>query len=77
MRTLLLASLLACFASTDLRAQDAVDPVDSFEFDPAPTVPKIGEPIPNLVLPTIDGKQTIALSQYKGQKVLLIVFASW
>ena len=74
MRTLFFAALLACLASTDLWAQDAVD---SIEFGPAPTTPQIGEPIPDLVLPTIDGTQTIALSQYKGQKVLLIVFASW
>jgi hypothetical protein len=74
MRTLFLASLMACLASTDLLAQDAAAPGD---FSPAPLVPELGAPIPNLVLPTIDGKQTIALSQYKGQKVLLIVFASW
>jgi peroxiredoxin len=33
--------------------------------------------MPDLVLPTVDGTQTIALSQFRGQKVLLIVFASW
>ena len=74
MRSLLLAPLLACFAAMDLCAQDADDPLP---FGPAPTVPEVGAPIPNLILPTIDGQQTIALSQFKGQKVLLIVFASW
>lgn len=74
MRLFLLAPLLACFAVMDLRAQDADEPL---QLGPAPTVPEVGAPIPNLILPTIDGQQTIALSQYKGQKVLLIVFASW
>ena len=39
--------------------------------------PQEGEMHPNVRLPTIDGKRTIALSELRGQKVLLIEFASW
>ena len=37
---------------------------------------KIGAPAPDLRLPTIGG-ETVALSDFRGQKVLLIEFASW
>ena len=37
---------------------------------------KVGEPVPDLRLPTIDGK-TASLRGYRGKKVLLIQFASW
>jgi len=33
--------------------------------------------LPELELPTIDGKQTIRLSDFKGERILLIQFASW
>ena len=36
-----------------------------------------GQPLPDLELPTIDGKQTINLADLGGKKVLLIQFASW
>ncbi len=37
---------------------------------------KLGEPVPDLRLPTIGG-DTVALSDFRGKKVLLIEFASW
>lgn len=37
-----------------------------------------GEPLPHLVLPTIDGATTLDLAALApGKKVLLIQFASW
>jgi hypothetical protein len=36
-----------------------------------------GQPLPDLELPTIDGKRTINLADLGGKKVLLIQFASW
>jgi hypothetical protein len=38
---------------------------------------KPGEPLPGLVLPTIDGRGTVDLADLRGKKVLLIQFASW
>ncbi len=38
---------------------------------------KKGQLVPELRLPTIDGSKTIALSELRGKKVLLIEFASW
>ena len=35
-----------------------------------------GELAPDVVLPTIDG-ETVRLSDYAGQKILLFEFASW
>ena len=32
---------------------------------------------PDFILPLIDGAETLQLSQYRGQKVLLLHFASW
>lgn len=37
----------------------------------------VGEPLPDLRLPTIDGRETVALSSLRGQRLLLIEFASW
>ncbi len=38
---------------------------------------KVGEPHPQIVLPAADGTGPIALSGFRGKKVLLIHFASW
>lgn len=38
---------------------------------------RVGEPLPELRLPTIDGQQTIDLAQFRGKRLLLIEFASW
>jgi hypothetical protein len=37
----------------------------------------IGELHPPIVLPSLDGKRTLSLSQFRGKKVLLVQFASW
>ena len=39
--------------------------------------PKVGEPHADFVLPRIDNRKPVWLSQYRGKKVLLIQFASW
>lgn len=89
MRRPVLTATLALIAMTTAQAQFDSTQFDSTQSDPsqdrpatepAPAVtqpPKIGDPIADLVLPTVDGARTIALSEFKGQKVLLIVFASW
>lgn len=38
---------------------------------------KVGEVHPNFVLPNIEDGSAVALSQFRGKKVLLIHFASW
>lgn len=39
--------------------------------------PRIGEPHPDFILPKIDDRTPVSLSQFRGRKVLLINFASW
>ena len=39
--------------------------------------PVVGETHADFVLPRIDNRQPVWLSQFRGQKVLLIQFASW
>lgn len=39
--------------------------------------PVVGQPHLDFILPSIDGGLSIQLSQYRGQKVLLLHFASW
>jgi hypothetical protein len=39
--------------------------------------PRVGEPHPDFVLPGIVDGQPVSLSQFRGQKVLLVHFASW
>lgn len=39
--------------------------------------PSVGKPHPDFVLPRIDTREPVALSQFRGKKVLLVHFASW
>ncbi len=38
--------------------------------------PQVGEPFPDLALPTLEGSVR-SISDFRGQKVILHVFASW
>jgi hypothetical protein len=38
---------------------------------------EVGQVFPRVVLPSLDGKRTLALSEFRGKKVILIEFASW
>jgi hypothetical protein len=38
---------------------------------------RVDEPLSALRLPTLDGSRTIALSDLRGTKLLLVEFASW
>jgi hypothetical protein len=50
----------------------AVGPVVSFAQEL-----KIGEPAPDFALPSLDGQQTIRLSDFRGRRVLIFTWASW
>ena len=39
--------------------------------------PRVGEVHPDFVLPRIDTREPVSLSQFRGKKVLLIHLASW
>jgi len=39
--------------------------------------PRVGEPHPDFVLPSIADRKPVSLSQFRGKKVLLVHFASW
>jgi hypothetical protein len=39
--------------------------------------PKVGEPQPAFTLPDIQTGKPVALTEFRGKKVLLIQFASW
>ncbi len=39
--------------------------------------PRVGEPHPDFVLPDIVTGKPLALSQFRGKKVLLVHFSSW
>ena len=43
----------------------------------SPYPPAVGGVHPQIILPTIEGDQVVALSSFRGQKVLLVHFASW
>jgi hypothetical protein len=43
-----------------------------------PTIGReVGQIHPEIVLPSLDGKRTLALSEFRGKKVILIEYASW
>ena len=39
--------------------------------------PKVGEPAPDFELKTLDGKETIKLSQFKGSRPVVLIFGSY
>lgn len=38
---------------------------------------EVGEPFPEVALPTLDGGEPATLAAYRGDKIILHVFASW
>ncbi len=59
--SLVVLAVLAAMLAPEARARD----VD------------VGDPHPEIRLPTIDGRETVSLQALRGTKVLLIQFASW
>ena len=43
----------------------------------APYSLQVGQRHPDFVLPAIDDRRPVSLSQFRGKKVLLVHFASW
>jgi hypothetical protein len=58
--------LLAC--GGDRALVRPVDPVLKVE---------VGQPVPDLVLPSLEDGRPASLAQFRGKNVLLHVFASW
>jgi len=44
---------------------------------PSSTGFKVGEPFPNLVLPSLADGKPLSLARFRGQKLILHIFASW
>jgi hypothetical protein len=64
------AILTALFASSAVAAAVAAPE--------APTVGReVGQVFPQVVLPSLDGRRPVALSQFRGKKLLLIEYAAW
>jgi len=38
---------------------------------------RVGEPAPDFSVPTLDGKSTVRLSDFRGRRVLIFTWASW
>ena len=48
------------------------DPAGAAEYRPV-----VGEPHADFVLPNIETREAVALSEFRGKKTILIHFASW
>jgi len=42
-----------------------------------PAQTAVGDAFPDLVFPTVDGEDTVRLSDHRGKRILIIEFASW
>ncbi len=60
-----IATIVALFSMNESQAQIA-----SYS-------PKVGQPHPDFILPSIEDGKPIQLSDLRGKKVLLMHFASW
>ncbi len=38
---------------------------------------EVGQEFPDIVFPALDGERPLSLADFRGQKVLLHIFASW
>ena len=38
---------------------------------------ELGKPFPDLVLPALDDGRPLSIADFRGEKVVLVVFASW
>jgi len=38
---------------------------------------RVGEPFPAVVLPSVEDGETMSLEAFRGQKLMLHIFASW
>jgi len=45
--------------------------------NPQPVGFEVGHTFPNLVLPSLEDGQPMSLAQFRGQKLILQIFASW
>jgi len=41
------------------------------------SVPKIGDRMPDVVLPSVDASRAIRLSDFHGRRLLVFMWASW
>lgn len=48
----------------------------STSSQPTAHAPRVGEPIPDVVLPDLDGR-LVRLSDYRGKRLLVFMWASW
>jgi len=62
--------LLFTLAAMTISVGDTVAKPPSAEF-------KVGEPFPSLVLPSLADGKPLSLAQFRGEKVILHIFASW
>ena len=60
----ILLTALPLMAAAALPAQDSL-------------APREGQVFPEIEFPTLDGQDSMSLSAFRGQKVLLMQFASW
>jgi hypothetical protein len=44
---------------------------------PSESAFEIGEPFPELVLPSVEDGHPMSIAEFRGKKILLHVFASW
>lgn len=49
--------------------------LESAPLSPVPIT--VGEPFPEIVLPSIDGSAPFSIKKFRGNKVILHIFASW
>ena len=45
--------------------------------NPQPVGFEVGQTFPNLVLPSLEDGRPLSLAQFRGQKLILHIFASW
>lgn len=64
----ILPALLACSGSQVSTSRTSVAPS---------LVLEVGEVFPDVSLPTLDDGRPVSLARFRGQKVILHVFASW
>ncbi len=64
---IILVVVLAIWGLVESRAQSSLQS-NGFQ---------VGEPFPDIILPTLEDGSPGSIAQFRGQKILLHIFASW
>jgi hypothetical protein len=76
-RVLILAAGLGLAAGAAAQAPQKTVDTPPARGERLPDRLKVGDPAPDFTLPTVDGKDAVTLSAFRGKRPVVLIFASY